>query len=67
MDQDSGSRRTGSGLLHGQFGLGAEAIADRLGQSRLIHLPFYARDNLSFNLDPAFLFHEATFLMNDEQ
>ena len=60
--QDSRSRRTGSRLLHGRCGLGAETVADRLGQSRLIHLPFYAGDNLSFNFDPAFLFHEATLL-----
>jgi hypothetical protein len=60
--QDSSSRGTGSGLLGGRCGLDAETVADRLGQSRLIHLPFYAGDNLSFNLDPAFLFHESTLL-----
>jgi hypothetical protein len=58
--QDSSSRGTGSTLLGGRCGLGAETVADRLGQSRLVHLPFYAGYNLSFNLDPAFLFHEAT-------
>ena len=57
--QDSSSRGTGSRPL---LGLGAETVADRLGQSRLIHLPFHAGDNLSFNLDPAFLFHESTLL-----
>jgi hypothetical protein len=42
--------------------MGAETVSHRLGQSRLIHLPFYAGDNLSFILDPAFLFHEAALL-----
>jgi hypothetical protein len=43
--------------------MNAETIADRLGQSRTVHLPFYAGDNLSFILDPVFLFHEAAFLL----
>jgi hypothetical protein len=61
-DQDSLSRRTGNELLRGQCCLGAETVADRLSQSRLIHLPFYAGDNLSFILDPDFLFHDAALL-----
>jgi hypothetical protein len=60
--QDSRSRGTGSWLFHGRCGLDAETIADRFGQSRLIHLPFYAGDNLSFVLDPTFLFHEVILL-----
>ena len=52
----------GSRLLDGPCGLGAETVADRLGQSWAIHFPFYAGYNLSFNLDPAFLFHEAALL-----
>jgi hypothetical protein len=60
--QDSSSRGTGSRLLGGRCGLGAETVADRLGQSRLIHLPFHAGGYLSFNLDAAFLFHESTLL-----
>jgi hypothetical protein len=42
--------------------LGAESVADRRGQSRLVHLPFNAGDNLCFNLDPAFLFYEVAVL-----
>ena len=60
--QDSRASGTGSRLLDGRCGRGAESVADRLGQSRLIHLPFHAGDNLSFNLDPAFLFHESALL-----
>lgn len=56
-DQDSRSPRTGSSPFDGGYGQGSEVVADRLRQPRLIHLPFHARDNLSFNLDPAFLFH----------
>jgi hypothetical protein len=52
----------GRRLFHGPCGLSAETVADRFGQSRLIHLPFYAGDNPSFILDPAFLFHEAALL-----
>jgi hypothetical protein len=51
-----------SGLFSAQSGLGAETVAHRLGQSRPIHLPFYAGDNLSRNLDPALLFHEVALL-----
>jgi hypothetical protein len=58
--QDSRSRGTGSRLLDGRCGLGGEPVADRLGQSWPIHLPFYARDNLSIFLDPAFHSHEST-------
>jgi hypothetical protein len=61
-DQDSRSRGTGRRLLHDQCCLDAETVADRLGQSRTVHLPFYAGDNLSIMLDPAFLFHEAALL-----
>ena len=61
-DQESHSRRTGKGLLRGRCGLGAETVADRRGQSRLIHLPFYAGDDLFFDLDAALLFHEASLL-----
>jgi hypothetical protein len=60
--QDSRSPRTGGRLLRGQCCLVAETVADRLGQSRLIHLPFHAGNNLSFILDLAFLFHEVVFL-----
>jgi hypothetical protein len=52
----------GRRLFHGRCGLGAETFADRFGQSRLIHLPSYAGDNLSFIFDPAFLFHEVALL-----
>ena len=61
-DQDSCAGRTRSRLLDARCGLGTETGADRLGQSRLIHLLFYAGDNLSFNLDLAFLFHETALL-----
>ena len=61
-DQDSRAGRTRSRLLDARCGLGTETGADRLGQSRLIHLLFYAGDNLSFNLDLAFLFHETALL-----
>jgi hypothetical protein len=67
MDQASRSSRRGSTLSHGRYGLGAETVADRLGQSRLIHLPFYARDNSSIHLDLAFLFHQVDPSLNDEQ
>ena len=33
-----------------------------IGQSRPIHLPLYARDNLFFNLDLVLRFHEVVFL-----
>jgi hypothetical protein len=55
----------GGRLSCGQCCRGAETIADRLGQSRLIHLPFYAGNNLSVILDPAFHFHKAAPLLND--
>jgi hypothetical protein len=64
-NQDLCSRRTGGTLSRGQCCRRAETIADRLGQSRLIHLSFYAGDNLSVILDPAFHFHEAAPLLND--
>jgi hypothetical protein len=51
----------GRRLFHGLCGLGAETFADRLGQSRLIHLRFYTGDNPSFILDPAILFHQPPF------
>jgi len=60
--RDSRSRSTGGRLLHGWRSPGAEAVADGLGQARLIHLPFYTGDNHSFSLDPAFLFHETAVL-----
>ena len=60
--QDSSSRGTGSRLLGGRCGLGSETVPDRLGQSWLIHFPFYAGDDLSIILDPAFLFHRAALL-----
>ena|ERR1035438_8068896 len=59
-DQDSRSRRMGSGLLDGRCGPGPETVPDRLRQSRLIHLPFYAGDDLSFSLDLTFLFHKVS-------
>jgi hypothetical protein len=52
----------GGMLRHGRCGLGTETFADRRGQSRLIHLPFYTGHNISFDLNPAFLFHEAALL-----
>lgn len=41
-------------------GLGAETIADRLGQSRQIYLPFYAGDDLFVDLGSACLFYPVT-------
>lgn len=51
---------TDSRLFDGRRGQGPEVVADRLCQPRLIHLPFHAGDNRSFNFDPALLFHKAT-------
>lgn|SRR5208337_36187 len=67
-DRDSSSRGTDNSFLGVRCGLGAETVADRLGQSRLIHLSSYAGDNLPRNIDPAYLFHETTLLqtMNSE-
>jgi hypothetical protein len=56
--QDSRCRKRGIRLL---CDLGPETVADRLGQSRLIHLLFYDKDNLSFDLGRVCLFHPVTF------
>jgi hypothetical protein len=61
-----GAGCAGSHGAQGDDGDGNDPLIDDFKRpasmlARIVHLFFYAGDNLSFNLDPALLFHQRPF------